>query len=276
LDVLNDLIGQLEPTATGSKTESKNLIARREELRELLKSPQKKTARPVSPILLVTTKRSLANVKLLQDDEEGARALVEQAEKMLEEMEDSPAAILESGRILQIRAKLLIRQKKRSEATRLLENSVELLREPGAEVDLAESYLLLSQLAFDKRDWIRSKDYLETATDLSLDTEDELLQTKCYYLLGKYCERHEEYDDAVVYMQTAVEIGERALPNLSQLAGIRLDFANILFQKNENTKAVEQIDAAEETYRTENDEDGLARIKLMRKDNEHRFRKSHG
>ncbi len=264
LDVLNELITQLEPNTT--KPEGKKLLARRDELRELLKSPTKPVSKLVSPLTLVTTKRSLANVKLLHDDIPGATALIEQIEKMLDNMEDSKGMLLESGRLLQLKAKLLLKLKKKSEATRLLENSLELLRGPGALVDLAESYLLLAHLAVEKRDWERAKTLLETATDLSLDTDDEILQSNCYHALGKICLRRDEMEDAEAYLQRAVEAGEHSLPSASEVAQLRMDYAEALFQQGKPEDAAHELDVAEECFKTDTNDDGLRKIRKVRSD----------
>ncbi|MCX7835840.1 MAG: AAA family ATPase [bacterium] len=241
------------------------LDTKREELKRLLKNRTIKKQIEFSPILLISTKRSLANVKLLQNDLVGAKTLLQQVEKSLDNLPDSPATIRETGLFLQVKAKVSIQEGKTTEAIKLLDNSIDLLSKEGLSSELIESWLLLADVYIENQQSVKAKSTLEKCKTYCHQESDELNEAQCYYRLGSIAFREGNLANAEQHLSRAIELIELQSSLVPNLGDFYLEYAQVLWANNKKKQAKEFLEKAENEFQESHNDLGLEKIQHLRK-----------
>jgi len=263
IDLYNNVIGRLESARTSS--DKVELLAKREELKELLKAEPFSRPLVFSPLALVKTKRALANTKLIQEDVEGAKKLLEEAEERLNLLnQDSPEAIRESGMILQVRARILLTEKDYASAVRMLSNAMELLLLHGISTEIAETWRLMGEvyLNTDRLDYA-----LEAFTQgLVLAEQDQNFaeQALCLQLMARVFKLENAGEDAEQHLRRAVGVGKAAPELGSKWIGMQLELVNLLIESQKKGDALIIIEELEDNLDAANNTVLLKEVRELR------------
>lgn len=263
LNAYNFVIEKIESHSTLSA--DNGLDTKRDELQKLLKSRSTKKQLDFPPLVLITTKRSLANVKLLQNDVSGAKSLIQEAEKSIETLPNTSATIRETGMILQIKAKLALKEEKTLEAIKLLDNAVELLSKEGLPSELIETWLLLANTYIEHQQFVKAKSTLEKCRTYCHKEGDEFNEIQCYYLLGLLSFREKNYANAELNFSRAIDLIELQSSRVPNLGDIYLDYAQVLWAANKKKQSKEYVEKAEHEFQENNHQIGLEKIQSLRK-----------
>ncbi|MDK9699016.1 MAG: AAA family ATPase [bacterium] len=259
IDLFNDLISKME-----SSGEKGAWQARRDQLRELLKIAAPKPQPAIAQLVWVTTKRSLANVKLLQGDREGASQLLGEAEKILEAIPDNPEAIREAGLTLQVKAKIRLAGNDYTEAVQLLENSLELLKREGVGREISETMRLLATAYSKLKRNDKTREWLEACCTKAREIggDEEVI---CLHELGLLAaESLKDSDRAEVLLRDAVAAAMKGNKPHAKLAFIQIDYAQVLVKLNKKDDARTQLILSEELLLDSENYEALAKIKQLR------------
>ncbi|MFH0765212.1 MAG: AAA family ATPase, partial [Calditrichota bacterium] len=234
MDAYNDVIAKFENSGA---QEHGDLVLQRDKLRELLKQepPRRKVEAP--PLALVTTKRALANVKLLQKDYGGARTLLEEAERQLDLMPNTPDTIREAGMNFLTRAKLLFSENQIAAAQILIDNAVELLKVHGTPGEVGESYRVSAKTLAQSNQRIRAREVLEQGLAYLKEHEDKAETLRCYHDLGMLTYSEGKLDEAEDFLVRAYRMGLDNLDLTLEMPRLKLDLARVLLAQKDQESA---------------------------------------
>lgn len=263
IDVYNDVITRMEKS---SDSQSKiSLLARRDKIKELLSRKPDAELKAFTPLVLATTKRALANTKLMHGDIEGSRVLLDEVDHMLELVKDSPATNRETGMTLQVRAKLAINESQFSKAAQLLKNAMELLQSHGTSAELTENLRLLGEVYRKQGAFDRAGEAFEQCQSLALSTNNLLELGYCNYGQGLLALDQGNLEEAESLLHRAVELC-RAFPEASShVPPMMLDLVKALTKNGHLEDAEKLAEKAETLMKELNDTEGLAQLDEIRK-----------
>lgn len=226
IDTMSEALTRLE---TGKvDRDHVNLMKRREELKSLLKVEPVREDTKQPPLVLITTKRALANVKLLAGELEEVSDLLDDAQKALDSMKDSPATLRETGLLFQVRAKSLIHREEFSAAVSLLENAHELLKNNGTKSEIGETGVLLGHLYRRMMKYKKSADVLQSCSEPCEGSEDLNLLAFYYHELGMLSFEQNRLEEAESNLRRSVELNPSRTLLTTQPYNILSDLVKVL------------------------------------------------
>lgn len=248
-----------------SMTASDGISSKRDELRRLLRAKPNKKISELPPLVLITTKRSLANVKILQDDLEGAKQLLNQAEKSLEVLPDGPETFRESGLLLQVKAQMLLKGDKPLEAMKVLGNSIDLLTRDGLPSELIDSMLLLGNTFLINQQVTKAKSIFEKCKTICRKEGDEVNEAYCHYYLGIIAFQESNLLIAQSNFERAIELAELQSHVTVRLGDYYMEYSRLLYVLNQKKQSKEYSTKSEQIYTEANYNLGIEKLQHFRK-----------
>ncbi len=224
-----------------------SLLTRRAELTQLLKTDPNKPPAARKPLAIVTAKRALADVKLLQGDLVGSAKLIEEVETALEELPGSDETLRSTGLLFQVKSKLLIQQGETARAIPLLESAAELLRQQGTGAELAESYRLMGRAYRLEREFEKAADALDNCYLMVQGVEATSEMVEYLHEVGLLMFDQDRFLEAEDFLSRALDVSRSRGEITAQLPTLLTDYARILTQRGDKEKARQMTKQAEET-----------------------------
>ena len=243
IDVYNITIGKIEKRDDDKPTD---LLNRRDQLRELLKIEPARSKQQLPPLALVSTKRSLANIKVNQGDLESAEKLLGDAGMSLDKLPNSPITIRETGMVLQVRAKYRIGQQKLQDAAVLLENALELLKREGLVDEIIESYHLLGQTYYRLGMLQKADDIFVTSQNICTEVKNMPELIYCLHNRALISFDNDDLSNAERLLNESLDLADDLDELTTQKSVVRINLG-IVKSKLGNKSEAEQI-FAEEDY----------------------------
>ena len=244
IDVLTNALNKI---SSGSGNQS-NLLNRRAQLTQLLKnetSPSHGQTR--QPLAIITAKRAIADVKLLQGDFDGSEKLITEVESSLENLPDSDETLRATGLLFLVKAKLFLKRNESARAIPLLESAAELLRNHGTRLELAETYRLTSRAHRFEKEMNKAADALADCYIMCQGEDSPEDWISYHHEMGLVMFDQENYDEAETHFNQAIEIC-RINNNVSiNQPELLRDFARILATRGDKERARQMTHQAEET-----------------------------
>jgi len=262
INVYSRIIDRFESTMI--EDQRNELLVKRDELKKLLRTEHEDKRGGFSPLVLVSTKRALASTKLIQNDREGAVRLLDDAERTLDSLPDSPASIREAGMVLQVKAKLAILDNNNSEALRLLSNAMELLLLHGTSAQLSEMWRLYGEIYKRQGRFDFATEALRQCEELAEQNNDNIELTKCHQLQGELMFEIDNLEDAELFLRKAIETGH-SLPELTErISQININLARLLIERQKKVEARQILKRVEDELRIRKNETLMAEIQVLR------------
>jgi len=243
----------------------KEIVQKHEEMKTMLRNDQEEKPRGLPPLVLVTTRRALANTKLLQGDYEGAFKLLAEAETTLESLPDSPATLRETGMVLQVRVKLKIVTGEYVEALRILNNAMGLMLLHGTTAQLAEIWRLHGEVYLRQNNFKQATNALNQCLELAEQDENNVETAYCRHLQGLLMWKMGDLDEAERLLNLSIEIGGLLPELVEHLPVIQLDLAKVLQAKGKTAGVSRILDDIEAVHTGKENAEMLQEIKRIRK-----------
>jgi len=262
-DALNQIIKESESRIDADLLSE--IEQKRDELKAMLKNEQEEKPRGLPPLVLVTTRRALANTKLLQGDYDGAFKLLAEAESTLESLPDSPATLRETGMVLQVRVKLKLITGEYVDALRILDSAMELMLLHGTVGQLAEIWRLHGEVYIRQNRFKQATEALNQCLDLAEKVDNNVELAYCRHLQGILMQKMGDLGEAERLINLSIEIGG-LLPELVEyLPLMQLDLARVLLAKGQTAGVSRILDDIEAVHTGKENREMLKEIKKIRK-----------
>lgn len=231
---------------SGSVGQQSNLLNRRAELTLMLGKEVNPPPPGRQPLAVITAKRALAEVKILQDDLDGAQKLIGEVESALENLPDSEETLRATGLLFLVKSKLVLNLGESGRAIPLLESAEELLRSHGTRLELAEAYRLTARAYRYAQEPGKAADALVNCYLMCHGENSPEDWANYYHEMGLVKFDLDDFPDAENHFNQAIDICREN--NLSTLLPIILrDYAKILTERGEKDRARQISTQAEET-----------------------------
>jgi DNA-binding SARP family transcriptional activator len=245
IDSLTKALDKL--SSTGSSSEQSNLLSRRAEMTRMLKSEPSAPAVGRQHLAVVTAKRAIADVKILQGDLVEAARLIEEVESALENLPDSDDTLRATGLLFLVKARLFLATKESIRAIPLLESAIELLRSNGTHIEVGEAYRLMAQAQRAEKDFTKAEDALQNCY-LMCQGEEETSGLMSYHReMGLLRFEQDSFEEAETHLSQALDICRANNRITFQLPDLLKEYASILTQRGDKEKARQMAKQAEET-----------------------------
>jgi len=218
------------------------------------------------PLIMATTKRALANTKLVQNDMEGALKMLEAAEQTLETLPDSPATIRETGMIYQVKAKISIKQNNLAQAINLLGNALELLVIHGTSMQLSETWRLFGEIYLKQENFEFANEALNQCLILAEQNNNIIEIAHCKYIQGKVYVKLNDYIKAEELIKQVIETSSAHPTLLEELPMVQLDLVKIYSATSREDDAKSLLEDIEEIANARGEKDLLQKINDFKKD----------
>jgi len=224
-----------------------NLLDRRAALTKMLGTEHDQPTVERRPLAMVTAKRALANVKLLQGDTEGAAKLLAEVEATLEGMPDNKETLRNTGLLFKTKAKIHMHRQEITHAIPLLESAAELLRYHGTPQELAENYRLIGRAYRLTGEFSKAGDALENCYLMVQGDEPSGELVSYLHEVGLLLAAQDRYLEAEEFLSRALDVSRSRAIVTSQLPILLTDYARVLTEKGDKERAHQIAKQAEET-----------------------------
>lgn len=214
-----------------------DLLVRRDQLRELLKIDPLRNKQQNPPIALVSTKRSLASIKVIQGDLESAGRLLDDAESILNKLPNSPITIRETGMVHQIRAKYHIERGDLQDASVLLENALELLKREGLVDEILESYRLLGQTYYQLGTVQKADELFTIAQNVCTETKNIPELIFCLHNRAIIAFVNIDYSAAEQFLTTTLKLIDEYEDMVTHRSTVRINLGIVLMNNGKKCEA---------------------------------------
>ncbi|MBZ0264131.1 hypothetical protein K8I28_05640, partial [bacterium] len=224
IEALNQVIKRFESDSFDSGS-ADDLLAKREKLRQLSRYPSTVKRDAYPPLILISSKRALANVKFHQGDYDGAISLLDTAESALDIMPATVETINEGGMLLKMRAKLNIVGENYTLATMQLINAIDLLKRQEDIPEVGESYRLLIISYFKLGSNDKAAEILDQYKEFMNDKVDFEEMAFFHHTEGILRARKNSNEDAVQKLKKACDLVQSHDSLSSLVPDFSLDYA---------------------------------------------------
>ncbi len=238
----------------------KSLRDRRQQLMAFLGKQQLTDGEEMSPLALVTTKRALANVRLRIGDVPGGRKLLDEVEAMVEVMPNTEAALRETGMLHRSRARLEVMEGHLDQAVVYLENALQLLREHGTAVELAEVSLDLTRIHRKRGELGKARELLKSAMDAMPQRVGKELELYYRHEAGMLAYESDKPGEAEDHLIVALNLAREHRGVLTSVPELILDFARVLERRGETDLAKQILEKLNASDKKLEDTDLLAEL----------------
>ncbi len=258
VDVYHSIIDSMGSTL--SKKEIETLKKERDNVKQLLKIEKQEKPKELPPLVMVTTKRALANTKISQNELDAARSLLEDADSILDSLPNTAATIRENAMVIQVRAKIAMAEGKYVETIRLLSNTMELMLLHGTVSQLAETWRLYGDAYLKLRKFNYAGEALKQCRTLAEQEDNKPELVYCYQSCGNLAFESGDYHEAERYFKLGIEFCSDLPEMKSALNSLRIELARTYLKMKRNQEAKDIVKLIESSQDPEKDTDILQKI----------------